>query len=138
MNELPSPIESKKFVRICLWVGIVWFCLGFSYAYLSDDHVFAFIQIFLFSALDLVFIGLIFWELFFPKADKNNQQNRKIRIMIFAFFKLVCLGFLAITLKRLRNASVVTQVMGVSTIWIPPIISGLILSRLNSSKNNKV
>jgi len=138
MNEVDQPIESKKFIRILVITALLWLGIGILVHLLMGEQVIAFIQIFLFSFLDLVFLMLLFWSLFFLKPDQKRQRVNKIRIALFMFFKLVCLAFLAITLKRLRNASIVTHVMGVSVIWITPFISGLLLKHFNKLEKTKV
>lgn len=136
MNDPILPHESKKFVRILLAVSLIWFSMGILIHRSDLGQIVAFIQIFLFSFLDLVFLLLLFWNLFFIAPQLKTQRTNKIRIMVFGFFKLVCLAFLAITLKRLRNASVSTHLMGVSIIWIGPLISGLLMKYFPKLKNN--
>jgi len=127
VDEFALPQESKKFVQLLLKVALVWFGIGALALIRSPDQIIVFTQIFLFSFLDLIFLLLLFWCLFFTQRELRMQRGNKIRIMVFSFFKLVCLAFLAITLKRLRNASVLTLVMGVGIIWIGPLISGVLL-----------
>jgi len=127
VTELVLPRESKKFVHILLKVAFVWFVIcGFALLR-TPDQIIVFTQIFLFSFLDLIFLLLLFWTLFFTPPELRMQRGNKIRIMVFSFFKLVCLLFLAITLKRLRNASALTLVLGVGFIWFGPLISGVLL-----------
>jgi L-asparagine transporter-like permease len=127
MNESILPHESKKFVQILGKVALAWYAFGVITHIGAPDQILVFTQIFLFSFLDVVFLVLLFWTIFFTPEELKTQRSTKIRIMVFSFFKLVCLGFLAITLKRLRNASVLTLVMGVCFIWIGPLISGVFL-----------
>lgn len=127
MSEAVLPHESKKFIKILLAVSLVWFALGVLVHANDEGQLVAFVQIFLFSFLDLVFLMLLFWNLFFMDPATKARRANKIRIMLFGFFKLVCLAFLAITLKRLRNAPTSVHLMGVSIIWIGPLISGLFL-----------
>lgn len=124
-----EPFESKKFIKVLLMVSGLWLASGMAIHANEPEQMFAFIQIFLFTFLDLVFLLLLFWKLFFTRSGS------KVQIMIFGFFKLVCLAFLAITLKRLRNASVSAVLMGVGFIWIGPLISGVCL-KLFSKKMN--
>ena len=117
-------------------VSTVWFLAGLLANSGTQEQVFAFIQIFLFSFLDIVFLTLLFWFLFFLKPEQKALRVNKLRIALFGFFKLVCLGFLAITLKRLRNAPATTHLMGTSIIWIGPLISGIIWKYFDNSKKN--
>lgn len=136
MVQVNTPVESKKFIRILLLTSFLWFGLGIGIHWALKEQVLAFIQIFLFSFLDLVFLLLIFWALFFTNPHNGERRVNKVRILVFLFFKLVCLGFLAITLKRLRNASFITHLMGVSIVWIAPLISGLIMKHFNRLEKN--
>jgi L-asparagine transporter-like permease len=136
MNEVNKPVESKEFVRILALVSLIWLLIGSLVNSESVEQVLAFIQIFLFSFLDLVFLILLFWFLFFLTPEQKALRGNKVRIVLFGFFKLVCLAFLAITLKRLRNAPITTHLMGVSIIWIAPIISGICWKYLANSKKN--
>lgn len=136
MEEVNQPVQSRRFVRIFLSVSVAWLLLGVLANSGSQEQVFAFIQIFLFSFLDIVFLTLLFWFLFFLKPEQKALRVNKLRIALFGFFKLVCLGFLAITLKRLRNAPATTHLMGTSIIWIGPLISGIIWKYFANSKKN--
>ena len=127
MDELALPQESKKFVHILLKVALAWFSAGVVVQIHTPDQIIVFTQIFLFSFLDLIFILLLFWTLFFTPRELRMQRGNKIRIMLFSFFKLVCLISLAIVLKRFRNAPALTLVMGVGFMGIGPLISGVLL-----------
>ena len=132
IDEIATPQESKKFVRIFLVVSLIWLIIGVTFQINSPTQIPAFIQIFLFSFLDIVFLMLLFWTLFFTEPAQRTHRNNKIRILLFGFFKLVCLAFLAITLKRLRNASVSTHIMGVAIIGIGPLIAGVFTKYLSA------
>ena len=136
MDSLATPHESKKFVIILSAVSLAWLIIGITVQFSSREQMSAFIQIFLFSFLNLIFLTLLFWNLFFTAPHLKTQSINKIRIMTLGFFKLVFLAFLAITLKRLSNASSTTQLMGLSIIWIGPLISGVILKMVSNSKKN--
>lgn len=126
-----TSIESGKFVRALVIFAAVWCALGVLVHLGSIADVIGFIQLFLFVFLDLVFLVLIFWRVFFTPSE---HRGRIVQILIFVFFKLVCLGFLAITLKRLRNAPLSVIFMGIGFIWIGPVIGGL-LSRSHSRQH---
>ena len=136
MSEVVLPHESRVFLKAFLVTSLLWFSFGCLLHAGSSVQLFAFIQIFLFSFLDLTFLILLFWNLFFMSPNLKAQRINKIRIMVFGFFKLVCLAFLAITLKRLRNASTSAHLMGVSIIWIGPLISGVYLKYFSNLKKN--
>ena len=63
MNEGVLPHESKKFIRALLVISLLWFLLGVVVHANSEVQLVAFIQIFLFSFLDLIFLVLLFWTL---------------------------------------------------------------------------
>ncbi len=113
----------KRFIYLLFWVGSFWLGLGVVYHLLNGLEITPFVEVFTFSALDLIFLILIFWKLFFTPP---TQRNKKIQFLIFILFKLVCLGFLAIVLKRLRNAPTPSIILGVAFIGIGPIIAGTI------------
>lgn len=136
MNNGTLPHESKKFIKTLIILSLAWLALGILVHFNSPEQVLAFMEIFLFSFLDLIFLILLFWVLFFDNADEKMRRTKLVRIMLFGFFKLVCLAFLAITLKRLRNASSSSQLMGISIIWIGPILSGVYLKSFSKFKNN--
>jgi hypothetical protein len=120
-NEL-----SRRHLTSILILGMVWFAIGSFVNRESIADLIGFIQIFLFAFLDLVFLILIFWKVFFTPP---THRGRLPQILIFVFFKLVCLGFLAITLKRLRNAPISVIFMGIGFmgfIWIGPVMVGLL------------
>lgn len=135
MNLWVVPHQSRKFVRVLLVVSLLWFALGIFLNRGNSEDILAFIQIFLFTFLDLIFLLLLFWTLFFTPKEELKRREKKFQIFSFGFFKLVCLGFLAITLKRLGNASVSAVVMGVGIIWLGPLISGIFL-KIFLNKNN--
>lgn len=136
MKTRRQSIESGKFVRILFAVSFIWFAAGLYLNSKDSSQIIAFIQIFLFSFLDLIFLLLLFWELFFEKNPKNTQRVNKIKVLFYAFFKLVCLVFLAITLKRLRNAPFAVHLMGISIVWVGPLISGIVMKSISKRNFN--
>ena len=120
----PNPVpQNSRFGVFLVIAAVLWLALG-CVLYLSRPaDLIGFIQIFIFTFLDLVFLILIFKTVFFVPP---THGGRKMQILLFVFFKLVCLGFLAITLKRLRNAPISVILMGVEFIWIGPLIAGLL------------
>lgn len=115
--------HSRRFMGYLLVAALGWALLGGLLHLTRIADLIGFIQIFLFTFLDLIFLILIFWKVFFAPPE---QSGRVLQIVIFLFFKLVCLGFLAITLKRLRNAPLSVIFMGIGFIWIGPLIAGLL------------
>jgi hypothetical protein len=127
-----DPEWSKRFVQKLYQVAIVWLAIGTALTFSDPVGLSAFFQLYFLSALDLVFIMLIFWNLFFSKSP---QRTKALRSIIFFTFKLVCLGLLAITLKRLRNAPAVALVLGLLFIGVGPLAAGM-LSRIQN-RNSK-
>lgn len=126
MNQTVNPIQSRKFIRVLIALAMIWIGVGL-WVFLPDRKTtLLFAQLFLFSFLDLVFLVLIFWKVFF---NASHQKSKMPQIIIFVTFKLVCLGFLAITLKRLENAPFSLVFMGVGFVGIGPMLTGLWLSR---------
>ncbi len=92
--------ESKVFLRFLAFSGALWIGVALTGWGSEGPAIRAFFSAFRVVLLDLVFLILLFWQLFFG----NRAGNRwKVRATLFFTFKLVCLAFLAITLKRLRN-----------------------------------
>lgn len=128
-----DPEWSKRFVQKLCQVGLVWLAIGTALTYSNPLGLSAFFQVYFVTALDLGFILLIFWNLFF---SKTSQRTKAIRSIIFFTFKLVCLGLLAITLKRLRNAPTVALVSGVLFIGLGPLAAGM-LSRIQKGNSKR-
>lgn len=117
-----SPEKSKIFLRILFLVAGAWLFTGMIWFRGEPRAREAFLKVFLPTLLDLLSLILLFWSLFFiPPARRN-----KILLVFFLTFKLVCLGFLAITLKRLRNAPDYAVLCGIAFMGLGPLISALI------------
>ena len=131
-----SSLESQKFLKILGILALAWFGIGLFLCRRSDFDLSAFIQIFLYASLDLVFLILLFWKLFFTPAP---QRGRTLQVLVFFTFKLVCLGFLAITLKRLRNASLTAIIMGVGFVFVGPFLAGVIkINRKGNERDTRI
>jgi hypothetical protein len=117
-----NPEQSRLFLRNLSWTAMLWLLLGMAFTFSDPVALSAFFQVYFFTALDLVLLILLFWKLFFvPKG----QRGRSIQLLIIFTFKLVCLGLLAITLKRLRNTPAHALALGVLFIWVGPMLAGL-------------
>ena len=123
-----TPEQSKRFLKVLAGFGLVWLALAFLLLRTDLEDFGAFAQIYWATCLDLVFLILLFWKIFFPSS---TQGVNKIQISLFLTFKLVCLAFLAITLKRLRNASPVAIGMGVGFMGFGPIFAALWMKLVN-------
>ena len=118
-----NPEKSKLFLRIISGVAGLWLLTGWM-LYAGDPMArSAFLQVFLLTLADLLFLILVFWTLFFTPP---TRRDRALRALIFLTFKLVCLGFLAITLKRLRNAPDQAVLLGIGFMGFGPLISAAI------------
>jgi drug/metabolite transporter (DMT)-like permease len=113
--------QSRRFMKYLLVTGLIWWIAGAALHASSIADLIGFTQVFLFIFLDLIFLILIFWRVFFTPI---TLSSRVPQILLFVFFKLVCLGFLAITLKRLRNAPISVIMMGVGFLGFGPLIAG--------------
>lgn len=118
-----NPEKSKLFLRILSGVAFAWLITGLVLYGSSLEARTAFLTVYLLTLADLLFLVLLFWTLFFPPP---TLRNKAIRSVIFLTFKLVCLGFLAITLKRLRNASDQAVLLGIGFMGFGPLISAVI------------
>ena len=115
--------NSKVFLRILSGVASLWLVAGMIAFGNQADSRSAFLQVYLLTLADLAFLILVFWTLFFTSP---TQRNRGLRALIFLTFKLVCLGFLAITLKRLRNAPDQAILSGIGFMGLGPLISAAV------------
>ena len=113
--------ESKGFLKVLGFLALSWAGLGIALFYREPGALGVFFQIFWATILDLSFLILLFWQLFF--APKPLQ---KFRVFVYFTFKLVCLGFLAITLKRLRNEPPLPAGLAVLFMGIGPLLSAII------------
>ena len=150
MDEITQPQTEKTraFIRFLLMSAAAWLALGVFYFSSSERDLLAFIQLFVFSFLDLIFLILIFWQLFFASSitsvgPKKRTPKKMLQIMVFVTFKLVCLGFLAITLKRLQNDSQLSMGVipfGVGFIGFGPLVAGMatLRKKFEKVKNKKV
>ena len=118
-----NPEKSKAFLRILSGVASVWLLTGMVIFAGDPGSRSAFLQVFLLTLGDLLFLILAFWTLFFTSP---TRRDRALRAVIFLTFKLVCLGFLAITLKRLRNAPDQAVLFGIGFMGLGPLISSAV------------
>ena len=128
-----TPEHSIKFLKILAGLGLAWMVLGTSLSFTDSIALNAFLQVYFWILFDLIFIILLFWSLFFSKL---TQRNKIAQSLFFFTFKLVCLGFLAITLKRLRNAPTYAIVMAVVFIGVGPMLAG-ILNRVQKGNRER-
>ena len=126
-----KPEQSKKFLNILLLVSLTWLLMGTGIYWNQPEGRSAFYQVFLLTLLDLLFLVFLFWRLFFTPPE---QRGRNLQVVIFLTFKLVCLGFLAITLKRLRNAPDAAALLGIGFMAVGPIVSAVISRRYNETQ----
>jgi hypothetical protein len=127
------PEQSRRFLQFLSYVAILW--LGFGAFLTRSDSLAmsAFFQVFFVTTLDLIFLIVLFWKLFF---SSQTPRGKAFQSFIFFTFKLVCLGILAITLKRLRNAPTYALVLGLLFIWVGPILAG-VFSRMQKGNQQR-
>lgn len=113
-------IQSRDLVQGVLLSASLWIMLGVI-IFRDTNSLNPFLQVFAITAFDLGFLILLFWSIFF---SKSTQSVKQVQAVIFITFKLVCLGILAITLKRLRNASPEGIALGVGYMMMGPLLSG--------------
>ena len=123
---VPQNTESKAFLRILAWTAVLWGLFGAT-IFAQDRMVF--LRVYQAVLLDLSCLILLFWELFF-----RSKPIRKLRVLFYFTFKLVCLGFLAITLKRLRNDPSLPAAVAVLFMGLGPILSGIWMKREGKNK----
>ena len=127
---------SQRFFRILMFLASLWLLFGIFLHIQTQEAFMAFLEIYLFALLDLIFLILIFSQAFFNQAGSTAlQRMRSIKISLFIVFKLVCLALLVITLKRFRNAPFSSLFMGVAFIGVGPLLAGA-FSRIPFKKGN--
>ena len=118
MNE----VSPKEFFKALAFIGLVWLGGGTLYFWGESENLMNFVQLFVLTALDLVFLILI--VVYLLESRQANTQNR-LKILSYVTFKLVCLGFLAIKLKRLQSVPVGVLMLGIGFIGVGPGIAAL-------------
>lgn len=121
--------RSAPFLWILVGLGLLWgaICVYWIHQRWGWVGTSAFLQVYFFSNLDLVALIVLFWKVFFSRAAK---PAKKIDLFLWFSFKLVCLAFLAITLKRLNNAPFAAILLGVGFIGVGPILAGVFSRRI--------
>ena len=114
-------MESKVFLRFLSFACLFWVALNVFLFRNEPESLKKFLQVFWAVLLDLGFLILLFWELFFAP-----KPVRRFQVFLYFTFKLVCLGFLAITLKRLRNDPPLPAAMAVLFMGVGPLLSGVL------------
>ena len=80
----------------------------------------------------LAFLIILFWQLFF---SPYTGLARKVQAFLSFTFKLVCLAFLAITLKRLRNDPHLPVALAVLFMGLGPLLSAIVAkTRIKSTQ----
>ena len=121
-----KPKESKVFLKVLALMGLFWVLGAGAVLGLRTPEMNSFLSAYLWVTLDLGFLILLFWNLFFSPY-RGIVRNLQV---FFAFtFKLVCLGFLAITLKRLRNDPQLPVVFAVLFMGFGPLLSAVVAKR---------
>ena len=118
--------HSLKFIKIIVIEAFFWALMGSLLCYWmhwSPLPYLAVVGIALVGLLLLMKIVQIMTNSQLPVAMKVSQ------FLFFSFFKLVCLVFLAITLKRFQELSPIPVLIGASFYWVAPLIAGVICSK---------
>jgi hypothetical protein len=126
-----SPSESKVFLRFLILTGLAWIVLAAGLFGWRGPEFQSFISVFWMVALDLGVLIFLFWQLFF---SASHGFIRKLRVVMAFTFKLVCLAFLAITLKRLRNDPDLPVVFAVLFMGAGPLVAAVIAKARIKSK----
>jgi hypothetical protein len=117
-----NPEISRSFIQKLSFLAILWLGLGLLVTRADSSAMSAFLQVYFVILLDLVFLILTFWNLFFGTASRGAKT---LQGMFFFTFKLVCLALLAITLKRLRNAPTYALALALLFIAVGPLVAGM-------------
>ncbi len=118
--------NKAKFIKISLLISGAWLILGEAICWLLHGDTLLYFWVVLTATLGILILAriidlMILSEL--PLAIRVTQ------FVLFSFFKLVCLSFLAITLKRFQVLSYLPVFLGASVYWVAPLIAGLLCSK---------
>jgi hypothetical protein len=125
-----NPKESKVFLKFLALMILVWLLIATFGFGVESAELKAFLSAFGAVLLDLGFLILLFWQIFFSPFQ---GLIRKIQVSFTFTFKLVCLGFLAITLKRLRNDPHLPVAFAVLFMGLGPLLSAVVAKKWNQS-----
>ena len=128
---MKKPELGKHFIVSLLCFSLFWYVCGMSYTYFQGFSLIPFSEIFFLTFMDLAFLILIFWNLFYSNV---NIGIKRLQFLFFLFFKLVCLAFLAIILKRLKDAPFSSIALGIAFMGFGPLIAGVLSNSF--SKNS--
>jgi drug/metabolite transporter (DMT)-like permease len=117
-----NPVESKVFLNFMVAMALIWVFMGTLLFRGIPNGTETFYSVFWVVVLDLTFLILLFWKLFFSPP---GQPGRTFQVFVYFTFKLVCLGFLAITLKRLRNDPHLPAGFAVLFMGFAPVVSAI-------------
>jgi hypothetical protein len=111
------------FIKSLIISGVFWFVSSWILLKVSQTTgvTSAFYKSFLISTLDLVVLITLMWKVIF---SQRSGLARKIDLLFWFVFKLVCWWFLAITLKRLTNATGLELFLGVGFVGFGPVVAG--------------
>lgn len=117
-----KPKESKVFLIFMGFTALLWALVGA--ALWRDDPLarMSFFRVFSWVLLDLGFLIFLFWRLFFAPG---RSLLWRFQVGTSFTLKLVCLWFLAITLKELRNDPHLPVLAGILFLWAGPLVSAV-------------
>lgn len=127
-----TPKESKNFLTVLAGSALLW-CIGALWVWAEDPAArTAFLRVFQWVLLDLAFLIFLFWRLFFAPV---RGVLWKVQVAVSFTFKLVCIGFLAITLKELRNEPHLPAVAGILFLAVGPLVSATAVRAFRAIKD---
>jgi Ca2+/Na+ antiporter len=124
------------FLGILFGLALVWGLLGCVILGSPSESAATmdFLKVYLFSTLDLSVLIVLMWKLFF---SRRSSALWKVDLFFWFVFKLVCWGFLAITLKRLTNASGAVLLFGVGFVGVGPVVAGVLTQVIGARQNQQ-
>jgi hypothetical protein len=117
-----TPKESKGFLIFLGLTALLWALGGAAVWGQNPEARGVFFRVFFWVLLDLGFLVFFFWRLFFAPV---RSLLWRFQVGTSFTLKLVCLGFLAITLKELRNDPHLPAVAGILFLCVGPLVSAL-------------
>ena len=115
-----------KFLKIIVIEAVFWLTIGSLLCHWVGWAVVPYLWITGATVLGLIILMILVHLLV---KSELPVGMRVAQFIFFSFFKLVCLAFLAITLKRFQELSSIPTLIGVSFYWVAPVIAGLFCSK---------
>lgn len=118
--------NNTKFILLIIVQAVLWAALGTAASVTLHWPLEPFL---LLLAATTVSLFLLIRLIKILLDTRLSISMKLVQFILFSFFKLVCIVFLAITLKRFQELPYLALVVGASFYWMAPAIAGLLCSK---------